>query len=92
MSVAYAAADMVIEVEPPWTCADCGGQVDPPAVTWWASQWLILHANCARALGGHLIADSRECELASAQAPHWRRRAIAAVRHRLKTEEEVPAA
>lgn len=71
----------------PWRCVECGEPVAPPCVHWQGVRTLLLHAECAASLGPHLIADARECELAGDPGPHWRRRAVATVRHRLQAAE-----
>jgi hypothetical protein len=62
-------------------CHYCGepAPVQDVAVFWQCiGAELLLHTACARDLGAHLIADSREAQLASG-APHsWHRRAARA--------------
>jgi hypothetical protein len=72
-------------------CVECGRGVRAPVVMWFgAIGELIWHAKCASRVGRHLIADSRECELAGANdQPFWRGRAVAVTRHRLQSEEAV---
>jgi hypothetical protein len=73
---------------PPWDCVGCGDPVHPPCIFWQTTRGeLLLHGHCAEHLAVGLIKDSRECELASDPGPHWRRRAVATVRHRLQIEE-----
>jgi hypothetical protein len=70
-------------------CRYCGEPIgDEPAVMWSTDGdgGVILHGGCARALGTHLIADSRECELAAGRHP-WTRRAARALRSALLTGE-----
>lgn len=69
-------------------CLYCGGDAYQalPAVYWYGDgQAIILHGDCARKLGVHLIADSREAELSRGQP--WRSRAIQIVRSILTKEE-----
>jgi len=70
-------------------CVECGEPIELPAVYWHGATRLLLHADCAQHLGIALLQDARECDLAA--SPHWRRRAVATVKHRLVTEEAVVA-
>jgi hypothetical protein len=72
-----------------WSCADCGHDIDPPAVYWAGAIDLILHPGCASRLGAHFQGDAREALLAGSPAVQWRQRAVAVTRHRLLNEEAV---
>lgn len=72
-------------------CFVCDERLTLPMVCWVGVNVVLLHAKCAAFLGPHLIADAREAMLAGASGVHWRRRAIAAVRHRLVVEENSAA-
>lgn len=91
MSVLYAAAGDELDwldTPPPWRCAECAEVVDPPLVYWRAAEKdVFYHPSCALAVAPHLIGDAREATLAAGSEDFWRGRAIATVRHRLKTEE-----
>lgn len=92
MSVLYPAEvdEWWIDTPTPWACIECSDAIAPPLVYWQTSdRTLLLHADCAARLGPHLIADAREAALAAHPEAHWRRRAIATVRHRLDVEERV---
>ena len=69
-------------------CFYCGSQVpdDGPLVIWVDNGSLLLHPDCARRLGTHLICDSREAELASGRQP-WTRRAGRVLRAAAMAEE-----
>ena len=67
-------------------CTNCGEPITLPAVHWECARPLLLHTACARSIGVHLIADSREAELASG-VPHWTRRAVRATRGALLVQE-----
>lgn len=45
-------------------CFYCREEIDGPAVFWKAGEDLVLHPDCAQQLAVHLIADSREAQLA----------------------------
>lgn len=68
-------------------CLTCGQEIpaDQPAVMWAGATDVILHVECARQLGVHLICDSREAELAG--GGHWWRRALRALRASLVAQE-----
>ncbi len=68
------------------TCHYCHGPVEPPAVSWQLADPVLLHRECATRLGCHLIADSREAELAAGDGP-WRRRAARAAGAALAARE-----
>jgi hypothetical protein len=68
------------------TCLYCFEPVEPPAVYWHAAIPVLLHGPCARSFGAHLIADSREAELASGIRP-WPRRAARVLRDALMMQE-----
>jgi hypothetical protein len=70
------------------TCLYCLELVPPDgvAVNWCGAQHIILHPDCAARLGCHLIADSREAQLASGWKP-WTKRAAVALRSALQAEE-----
>ena len=70
------------------TCFYCGEVVaaDTIGVIWVDNGSLLLHPACARSLGTHFIADSREAELASGRQP-WTRRAGRALRAATVAEE-----
>ena len=72
-------------------CLECDGPLSVPFVYWHGAQPLLFHGECAEILGAALLKDSRECELAADPRPHWRRRAVATVRHRLRAEERSAA-
>jgi hypothetical protein len=76
-----------IENPPPWPCASCSDPVWPPCCFWQGATQLFLHADCAAHLGPNLIADAREAMLGGDPGPHWRKRLVDAVRHRLVAEE-----
>jgi hypothetical protein len=79
----------------PWassdlTCFRCDEPVelDGVAVVWMGTDVISLHPACARQLGAHLIADSREAELAGSTGQgHWQRRGARALRSALMTAE-----
>ena len=62
---------------------------DQVAVHWSGAEDIILHPDCAARLGCHLIADSREAQLASGEQP-WARRAAFALRSALQRQEVRP--
>jgi hypothetical protein len=76
-----------------WTgsliCQECGGELEPPCVAWHGTTLLLFHPSCAARIAPHLLMDSREATLAADSGPHWRRRLLAGVRHRLTAEELV---
>lgn len=59
-----------------------------PAVMWAGSQDVILHTECARKFGVHLISDAREAEMAG--NGHWWKRGLRAVRAALTAQEQRP--
>lgn len=76
---------VILPSEPPLTrtvpCWYCDTVISPehPAVAWAGpGEAILLHGPCARSLGSHLIADSRECELADGADARWRSRAARA--------------
>ena len=73
-------------------CHYCGAPAPAAdvAVYWQCSgTTLLLHTGCARDLGVHLIADSREAQLASGAPRHWHERAArAALEPLYRTERE----
>jgi hypothetical protein len=89
VSVLYDLADMQdwLDRLDSFECFFCGVQVTLPCVVWHGNFLVVFHPACARSLGAHLIADSREAELAGDPQPHWRRRAIGTMRYRLIKEE-----
>lgn len=89
MSVLLDLADAAHWLDAPqsWTCWSCGLPLELPLVVWHAESLLTLHADCAAQLGAHLLMDSREAQLAGKPEPHWSRRAVAVVRHRLRAQE-----
>ncbi|TAK32628.1 MAG: hypothetical protein EPO21_14860 [Chloroflexota bacterium] len=74
-------------------CFYCGKQIGGLAVFWKSQETLVLHPDCASQLAVHLIADSREAQLAA--VPHFINRARRIVeyhaerRHKLLTAEGV---
>jgi hypothetical protein len=70
------------------TCFYCGEVVaaDTLGVIWVDNGSLLLHPSCARRFGCHLIADSREAELASGRQP-WTRRCARALGAAVVAEE-----
>jgi hypothetical protein len=72
-------------------CWYCGQPLGPePVVLWRGTDGLLtLHGHCARALGAHLVADSREAELASGRPP-WTRRVARAAGAALRAHEVLP--
>lgn len=72
---------------PKGPCLTCGEEIpaDRPAVMWAGAQDVILHAECARKLGVHLICDSREAELAG--GGHWWKRTLRALKSALVIQE-----
>lgn len=74
------------------TCRYCSTELgrDEIGVLWVEEQDLLFHPTCARSLGVHLIADSREAELARGEHP-WSRRAARAAGAAMKTAEGVRA-
>jgi hypothetical protein len=77
----------------PWcpqdsVCWYCGDEVaaDRPAVLWVGETSILLHPDCARSLGDHLIGDARECKLATGQHP-WGRRAARAAGNAMRAQE-----
>lgn len=92
MSVQYTVDDASLDGdnELPWlACLECARPVSPPFVLWHGIRQLLFHPECAARIGAHLIADAREATLAGDAGPHWRRRLVGAVRHRLMAEELV---
>lgn len=87
MSVLYALSADILGAGTELACVECAGALRPPLVYWVGARLLLFHPGCAAELGPHLIADAREATLAIAPEPHWRRRLIDGVRHRLKLEE-----
>lgn len=60
-----------------WECDTYAQAGEPLVIRVTSPGVIVLHADCARRLGTHLIADSREAELASGESP-WRQRATRA--------------
>ena len=69
-------------------CTYCGELVPSAttAVFWLADPPILLHRDCARTLGTHLIMDSREAQLASGDHP-WPRKAARVLRAALVAAE-----
>ncbi len=67
-------------------CFYCAQYVDAPAVYWVGASDLLLHRDCAAELGVHLIADSREAQLAGGESP-WAGRAAKAAGSALRAQE-----
>jgi hypothetical protein len=78
-----------VDATRPWMCEECAEVIQLPAVYWHGRRTLFWHPACAARIGAHLIADAREATLAADPGPHWRRRLLGAVRHRLLAEELV---
>ena len=71
-------------------CFYCLEHVPPsePSVMWAGTKTILLHLDCARKLGAHLIGDAREAEFASGAQP-WARRAARAAGSALRVLEPV---
>jgi hypothetical protein len=78
-----------VDATRPWMCEGCGEAIQVPCVYWHGRRTLFWHPECATTIGAHLIADAREATLAVDPRPHWRKRVVSAVRHRLMAEELV---
>jgi hypothetical protein len=73
-------------------CFRCAGSVrNQPFVVWVGhpGRAIVLHADCARRVGCHLIQDSREAEIATG-GKAWTARGVRAVRAGLLAQEGVP--
>jgi hypothetical protein len=90
--VGIGTVSVLLEVARGTRCVECDRGVRAPAVMWFcAIGELVWHPKCAQMVAVHLIGDTREALLAGDEdeQPFWRTRAIATVRHRLRSEEAV---
>lgn len=70
-------------------CFRCSGSLRGQPIVLWAGypgRTIALHPECARALGSHLIQDSREADIA-AGGQIWTSRGIRALRAGLMVQE-----
>ena len=75
-------------------CFKCGGRVTGQPFVMWAGypgRCIVMHPDCARSIGCHLIQDAREADIASGTR-QWTSRGMRAVRAGLLVQEQMAGA